>query len=100
MNSLDLAGRLSIHDRASAASTSSKGSLEEDRHLQLPTAKWALRKLRDFKAAERQDITITDPDGASLTEAELVGIVEGSGAAPCVVATPAAPQIKRQPAQA
>ena len=65
-----------------------------------PTAAWALRKLQDFKAAERQDITITDPDGASLTEAELVGIVEGSGAARCDEVTPEAPQITRQPAQA
>ena len=65
-----------------------------------PTADWALRKLRDFKAAERRDITVTNPDGALLTEAELVGIVEGSGAAPSDEATPAAPQITRQPAQA
>ena len=65
-----------------------------------PTAEWALRKLRDFKAAERQDITVTDPDGAPLTEADLIGIVEGSGAAPTEEAIPAAPQIARQPALA
>ncbi|MCJ2084646.1 hypothetical protein MKK88_01365 [Methylobacterium sp. E-005] len=64
-----------------------------------PTADWALRKLRDFKAAERHDITVTGPDGAQLTEAELIGIVEGSGAALADEAMPAAPQATRQPAQ-
>ena len=64
------------------------------------TADWALRKLRDFKAAERQDITVTDPDGALLTEADLIGLVEGSGAAPSEEVIPAAPQIARQPAMA
>ncbi|MCJ2068139.1 hypothetical protein MKK75_04820 [Methylobacterium sp. J-030] len=65
-----------------------------------PTAEWALRKLRDLKTAERQDITVTDPDGAQLTEAELISIVEGSGAAPADEALPAAPQITRRPAYA
>jgi hypothetical protein len=65
-----------------------------------PTAEWALRELRDFKAADRQDITVTDPDGTPLTEADLIGIVEGSGAAPTEEAIPAAPQITRQPALA
>lgn len=65
-----------------------------------PSAEWALRKLRDFKAAERQNITVTDPDGASLTEAELIGIVEGSVTPPFNEATPAAPQLTRHPAQA
>ena len=65
-----------------------------------PTAEWALRKLRDFKAADRRDITVTDPDGTLLTEADLIGIVEGSGAAPSEEVIPAAPQITRQPAMA
>ena len=61
-----------------------------------PTADWALRKLRDFEAAERQDITVTDPDGVLLTEADLIGLVEGSGAPPSEEAIPGAPQITRQ----
>ncbi|WP_267427033.1 hypothetical protein [Methylobacterium sp. GC_Met_2] len=63
-----------------------------------PTADWALRKLRDFKTADRQDITVTDPDGTPLSEAELIGLVDGSGAAPSDEAIPAAPLIARQPA--
>ena len=47
-----------------------------------PTADWALRKLRDFEAAERKDITVTDPDGVMLTGADLIGIVVGSEIAP------------------
>ena len=62
-----------------------------------PTADWALRKLRDFEAAERQDITVTDPDGVSLIEADLIGLVEGSGAAPPEELIPGATQITRQP---
>ncbi|MCJ2138065.1 hypothetical protein MKK69_29130 [Methylobacterium sp. J-026] len=65
-----------------------------------PTADWALRKLRDFRDAERQDITVTDPDGVSVTEADLVGIVDGSGAPPSGEAIPAASQITRQTASA
>ncbi|MCJ2049126.1 hypothetical protein [Methylobacterium sp. J-070] len=65
-----------------------------------PTAAWALRKLRDLTAAERRDITVTDPDGTQLTEADLIGLVEGSGAAPSEEVIPAAPQITRQPALA
>ncbi|MCJ2102226.1 hypothetical protein [Methylobacterium sp. E-046] len=65
-----------------------------------PTADWALRKLRDFKAAERRDITVTGPDGALLTEADLIGMVEGSGAAPSEEAIPAASQVTREPAVA
>lgn len=65
-----------------------------------PTADWALRKLRDFKAAGRQNITVTDPDGAPLTEADLIGVVEGTGAAPSEDVIPAAPQIARRPAYA
>ncbi|MCJ2085843.1 hypothetical protein MKK88_07530 [Methylobacterium sp. E-005] len=64
-----------------------------------PTAAWALRKLRDFKAAGRQDITVNDRDGTLVTEAELINIVEGSGAAPAEEAIPAAPHAMRQPAQ-
>jgi hypothetical protein len=56
-----------------------------------PTVEWTLRKLRDFKAAGRQDITVTDLDGALLTEADLIGLVESSGAAPSEEAIPAAP---------
>ncbi|WP_267360050.1 MULTISPECIES: hypothetical protein [unclassified Methylobacterium] len=65
-----------------------------------PTADWALRKLRDFKAADYQNIIVTDPDGALLTEADLIGMVEGSGAAPSEEVIPAAPQIARRPAMA
>lgn len=64
-----------------------------------PTAEWALRKLRDFQAAGRQDITVSDLDGVSLTEAALVGIVEGSGTPLTDEAVPAAPQAQRQAAQ-
>ena len=62
-----------------------------------PTADWALRKLRDLQAAERQDITVTDPDGVPVTEEELVAIMERSGAAPSERSLSAAPQIARQP---
>ncbi len=55
---------------------------ERYRHLQVPTADWALRKLRDFEAAKRGDITVTDPDGIALTEADLIGIVDGSRTTP------------------
>jgi hypothetical protein len=65
-----------------------------------PTAEWALRKLCDFRSAERRDISVTDPDGILLSEADLIGLVEGSGTAPSDEAIPAAPQITRQPAQA
>ncbi|MCJ2016701.1 hypothetical protein MKK84_04550 [Methylobacterium sp. E-065] len=65
-----------------------------------PTAEWALRKLRDFEAAGRQNITVTDPDDGPLTEADMIGILEGSGAAPAEETLPAAPQIARQPAVA
>lgn len=65
-----------------------------------PTPEWALRKLRDFKAAHYQDISVADPDGGSLTEADLVVIAEASGAAPSDEAMPAAPQVPRQPALA
>lgn len=47
-----------------------------------PTADWALRKLRDSQTAERRDITVTGPDGMSLTEADLIGIVGGSRTTP------------------
>ena len=63
-----------------------------------PTAVWALRKLRDFQASGRQDITVTDQDGAPLTEAELIGMVEGSGAAPFDEALPVTAQVTHQPA--
>ena len=42
-----------------------------------PTPEWALRKLRDFCAAEYKDIIVTSPEGAALTEADLVGIIAG-----------------------
>lgn len=63
-----------------------------------PTPEWALRKLRDFKAAKYEDITITAPDGSTLTETDLIGIVDGTGAAPSETAIPAAPVVTRQPA--
>ncbi|GJE09354.1 MULTISPECIES: hypothetical protein [Methylobacterium] len=65
-----------------------------------PTADWALRKMRDFVAAERRDITVVGPDGAVLTEADLIGIAEGAGSAPLEESLPAAPQINLQPALA
>ena len=65
-----------------------------------PTANWALRKLRDFTAAERRDITVVGPDGVLLTEADLIGIAEGTGSALAEEALPAAPQITRRPAMA
>jgi hypothetical protein len=63
-----------------------------------PTAEWALKKLRDFTTRGDRDITVLDPDGNPVTEAHLIGCVEGSGAAPAEEALPAAPQISRQPA--
>jgi hypothetical protein len=65
-----------------------------------PTADWALRKSRDLQAAGLQDITIIDPDGALITEADLIGAMDGSGAAPAEEALPAAPKITRRPALA
>jgi hypothetical protein len=65
-----------------------------------PTPEWALRKLRDFKAAQYQDISVVDPDGGSLAEADLVIIAKAPGAAPSAEALPAAPQVPRQPASA
>jgi hypothetical protein len=65
---------------------------------QCPTADWALRKLRDFTAKEYSDITVLDPIGRQVSEADLISTVEGSGAAPAEEALPAAPQISRQPA--
>ena len=76
--------------------TAKKGTIT----YKCPTADWALRKLRDFQAAGHQDISATDPDGILLTEADLLGSVEGSGAAPSEEAIPAAPQIARRPAMA
>ena len=62
-----------------------------------PTADWALRKLRDFRAADRRDITVVGPDGEPLTEADLIGLVEGAGSAPAEETMPAAPQINHRP---
>ncbi|WP_331291677.1 MULTISPECIES: hypothetical protein [Methylobacterium] len=65
-----------------------------------PTAKWALQKLRDFTAKGYRDITVLDRDGRQVSESDLIGLVEGSGAAPAEEALPAAPQINQQPALA
>lgn len=65
-----------------------------------PTAEWALRKVRDFTAAERRDITVLGPDGTLLTEADLIGIVDGAGPALLDETLPAAPQINLRPALA
>lgn len=65
-----------------------------------PSSDWALRKLRDLKAAKRQDITVTDADGQVLSEADLIGITEGSSVAPSEEAIPGAPQITRLPVAA
>jgi hypothetical protein len=62
-----------------------------------PTAEWALRKLRDFSARGDSAVTVLAPDGTPLSEADLVGCVEGSGAAPADEVLLAAPQITRQP---
>jgi hypothetical protein len=63
-----------------------------------PTAEWALLKLRDFSARGYCDISVLDPDGRPVSEADLIGAVAGSGAAPAEEALPAAPQIRRQAA--
>jgi hypothetical protein len=63
-----------------------------------PTAEWALKKLRDFIARGDRDITVLDPDGRQVSEADLIDLVGGSGAAPTEDEIPAAPQINRQPA--
>ncbi|GAN51990.1 hypothetical protein [Methylobacterium radiotolerans] len=65
---------------------------------QCPTADWALKKLRDFLAKGYSDITVRDPDGRQVSEADVINTVEGSGAAPAEDALPAVPQISRQPA--
>ncbi|MFB0488359.1 hypothetical protein ABIE45_000945 [Methylobacterium sp. OAE515] len=63
-----------------------------------PTAEWALKKLRDFTARGDANITALDPDGRPMSEADLIGCIEGSGAASTEDALPAAPQNTRQPA--
>ena len=65
-----------------------------------PTIEWALRKLRDSTTAQCKDITVTEPNGLPLTEADLIGFIEGSGAAPSEETILAAPQVTRQPAWA
>lgn len=65
---------------------------------QCPTAEWALKKLRDFTAKGYSDITVLDPNGRQVSEADLIGTAEGSGAAPTDEMLPAAPQITRRPA--
>ena len=65
-----------------------------------PTADWALKKLRDFIAKGYSDITVLDPNGRQISEADLINTIEGSGAAPAEEALPAAPQISLQPALA
>jgi hypothetical protein len=64
------------------------------------TVDWALRKLKDFISKGYRDITVLDPDGRELSEADLMVAIDGSGAAPSEEALPAAPQISRQPALA
>ncbi|MGU3464919.1 hypothetical protein ACLBXO_08680 [Methylobacterium sp. C33D] len=65
-----------------------------------PTVDWALRKLRDFTSQGYRDITVLDPDGRALSEADLIVATDGPGGAPSEEALPAAPQISRQPALA
>ena len=65
-----------------------------------PTAEWALKKLRDFIARGDSVVTVLDPDGRQVSEADLVSHVDGSGAAPAEEALPAAPQISGHPALA
>ncbi|XYD12476.1 hypothetical protein R1A27_31530 (plasmid) [Methylobacterium sp. NMS12] len=62
-----------------------------------PTADWALTKLRDFTAKGYSDITVLDPTGRRVSETDLIGTVEGSGAVPTEEALPGSPQISRQP---
>ena len=48
-----------------------------------PTPDWALRKLRDFRAAGRSDIAVAGPDGTAMTEDDLVRIA-GEGVSPAM----------------
>ena len=64
---------------------------------QCPTADWALKKLRDFTMKGYSDITVSDPDGRLISEADLVCTAEGCGAAPVEEPLPAAPLISLQP---
>lgn len=56
-----------------------------------PTAEWALKKLRDFSARGDMDITVLDPDGNSVSEADLVNCVSSSHAPPVEEALPTTP---------
>lgn len=56
-----------------------------------PTVEWALRKLRDFTARGDEDISVLDPDGNPVSEADLLGRAEGSDAALAKDAVPANP---------
>ena len=47
-----------------------------------PTAEWALRKLRNFVDSGDTDITVLDPDGRPLSEADLISVVTGNDAEP------------------
>jgi hypothetical protein len=64
------------------------------------TSEWALKKLRDFTAKGYSNIIVMDPDGRQVSEADLIGLLDGSGAAPAEETLTAAPQINRQPALA
>lgn len=57
-----------------------------------------LRSCEIFLAKGYSDITVRDPDGRQVSEADVINTVEGSGAAPAEDALPAVPQISRQPA--
>lgn len=49
-----------------------------------PTPEWALKKLRQFVDNEYAEVACVGPDGAAVTEADLVALVEGvpAGGAP------------------
>lgn len=46
-----------------------------------PTAEWALQKLRDAAAKGYSDVTVLDPDGQQISEADLIGGIEDTGTA-------------------
>jgi hypothetical protein len=52
-----------------------------------PSPEWAVRKYRDLQHREWVELTITGPDGRTLTMAELEGVsVEAAVPVPCTPA--------------
>ena len=54
-----------------------------------PTAEWALQKLRDAAAKGYSDITVLDPDGRKILEADLIGCIQDASTVPSKELLPA-----------